>query len=184
MASDRQLLDYLPPFLQDVVDLRYIMKAEQPEFDNLWEQIENALKDQFIIIATEKGIKRWEQMLKISPKDTDTLEERRFRIITKINRELPYTERKLHETLTAICGEGNYEIDLQPQNYHITVKLALANQNNYREVVDLLKDMLPANLTQTVQVQYNPHGYFINITHSEMSAYTHTQLRNEVFTNG
>lgn len=184
MASERQLLDYLPPFLQEVADLCHIMKAEQPEFDNLWEQIANALNDQFVLTATEKGIKRWEQMLKISPKDTDTLEERRFRIITKINRELPYTERKLHETLTAICGEGNYEIDLQPQNYHITVKLALANQNNYREVVNLLVNMLPANLTQTVQIQYNAYGAFTALTHSEMSAYTQNQLRNEVFTNG
>ena len=184
MASERLLIDYLPPFLREFREMRFIMAAIQPEIDTLYEAMHNALNDQYIQYATESGIKRYEKMLKITPKDTETLEERRFRLLTIMGKEMPYTLIKLHEMLTGICGEGNYSIDLQPHNYHIMVKLALSNENNYQQVVDMLSNTLPANLTQTVQVQYNYHDILKQFTHEELTAYTHNQLRKEVFLNG
>ena len=181
MASERLLIDYIPPFMREFREIRCIMDALQPEIDALYEAAQNVLNDQFIQFATEAGIKRWEKMLKVSPKDTDTLDDRRFRLLTMMGQEMPYTLSKLHETLSAICGEGNFLIDLQPQNYHIKVLLALSNKNAYQEVVNTLKNIIPANLIQTVQVQYNHHEILKQFTHEELSTYTHEQLRNEVF---
>lgn len=180
-TNKRYLIDYLPPFMQEYLEMRHIMSAEQPEFDGLWANCENALSDMFILYATETGVKRWESMLGITPKDTDTLDERKFRILAKLNQDLPYTMRKLEEALTTICGAGNFSINLQHEKYHIEVKLALTNSNNYDEVVDLLSKMLPANLTQKVQIMHNTHTVIKQLTHADMSAYTHEQLRNEVF---
>ncbi len=273
MASERLLIDYLPPFLREFREMRFIMAAIQPEIDTLYEAMQNALDDQYIQYATESGIKRWEKMLKITPKDTETLEERRFRLLTIMGKETPYTLIKLHEMLTGICGEGNYSVEIKPSGYHIAalafygesqylpdfqgiidslefyfkyrlgegnysievlqdseqlkiymyveaskyqlflvgleaqmkdmfgegnfsiqdqkadyfhimVLLSLANQNNYQQVVDMLSNTLPANLTQTVQIQYNHYGILKQFTHEELTAYTHNQLRNEVFLNG
>lgn len=184
MATDRKLIDYLPHFMQRYRELASIMETEQVEIDRLWAEVENALADQFILDATENGVKRWESMLAISPKDTDTIDVRKFKILTKLNQELPYTLRKLEQALTNLCGVGNYHIEVASAEYRIEVKLALANENNYQEVVDILKKMVPANMTQFVQIMYNSHNTLSRFTHAEMTAYRHEQLRSEVFTDG
>lgn len=181
MVTNRFLIDYLPPFMQEFHEIKKIMEAEQPEVDDLWGKCADALDDQFITSATANGVERWEKIVNITPKDTDTLDERKFRILTKMNQELPYTITKLKESLTVLCGEGNFSIDLQPTNYHIEVKLALTNQNNYDDVVDLLTKMIPANLTQKVQIMYNNQSVIGRFRHTELTSYTHEQLRNEVF---
>ena len=182
MAIDRKLINYLPHFMQVYREMATIMETEQVEIDRLWLEAENALADQFILEATENGVKRWESMLSVSPKDTDTLDERKFRILTKLNQELPYTLRKLEQALTNLCGNNMFSIEVIAAEYHVEIKLGVANKNNYQEVVDVLKKMIPANMTQWVQIMYNNHNVLAKLTHTEMTAYSHEQLRNEVFT--
>lgn len=181
MATDRKLVDYLPPFIQEFNEMHQIMSAEQPEIDALWNSCEEILNESFILYAKEAGIKRWESIVGVTPKATDTLDERRFRILTKMNQELPYTMKKLKEVLTVTCGEGNFFIELQPNNYHIAVKLAITNESNYGEVVDILKKMVPANMTQMVQIMYNTNEVISGFTHTQLTAYTHEELKSEVF---
>ena len=181
MATDRKLISYLPSFMQDYFEMQKIMEAQQTEIDRLWLKVENGLADQFVTDATEDGIKRWESILGISPKDTDTLEERKFRILAKLNQELPYTLQKLKESLTNLCGADGYTIEVNAAQYHVQVKLVLDKESNYQEVVDLLWKMIPANMTQLVQIMYNSNAVISRFTHAELAAYTHEQLRKEVF---
>lgn len=181
MASDRKLINYLPHFMQVYGELKSIMDTEQVEIDRLWVETENALADQFILGATENGVKRWESMLGISPKDTDSLDERKFRLLTKMNQELPYTLRKLEQALTNLCGNNMFSVEVNAAEYHVEIRLGLVNQNNYQEIVDVLKKMIPANMTQWVQIMYNNHNVLSRFTHAEMIAYTHERLRSEVF---
>ena len=157
------------------------MQAEQPEIDALWSSVETVFANQYILDATEYGVKRWESMIGISPKDTDTLDERKFRILTRLNQELPYTLTKLKEMLTVLCGEDGFSINLNAAQYHIEVKLALGNKNSYGEVQNLMKKMIPANMTQYVQVMYNSNDVIAQFTHQHLSTFTHDQIRNEVF---
>jgi hypothetical protein len=180
MATDRKLIDYLPHFMQVFREMATIMETEQFEIDRLWMEVENAFSDQFILELTENGAKRWESMLGISPKDTDTLEERRFRILTKLNQELPYTLRKLEQVLTNLCGAEGYFIEVISNEHHIEVKLAVGNHNNYSEVENILNKMIPANMTRHIELMYNTHAILSQFTHAQLSAYNHYQLRNEV----
>ena len=180
MAIDRKLLDYLPPFMQEFREIIGIMETEQIEIDALNVGAENALADQFTLELTENGAERWETMLGISPKDTDTLKERRFRILTKQNTETPYTMRKLEQMLTNLCGADGYRIELTAEQYHIEVKLAVGNHNNYSEVENILNKVIPANMTRHIELMYNTYGRMSQLTHAQLSAYTHNQLRNEV----
>lgn len=181
MATERKLIDYLPPFMREYREMEKIMEAEQPEFDLAWKRSEDALSDQFIMEATEYGVMRWESMLNITPKDTDTLDERKFRILAKLNQELPYTMTKLKESLTALSGADGFSINLQPEKYHIEIRLAVGNHSNYQAVTDLLIKMIPANMTQYVQLMYNTHIILSPFKHNYLAQYTHEQLRNEVF---
>lgn len=181
METNRKLINYLPQFMQEYLELRKIVDVEQPEIDLLWNSVEGVFADQFISEATENGVARWESMLGISPKATDTLQERRFRILAQLNQELPYTLRKLEQTLTNLCGANGYFIELNAAEYHVEVRLALVNENNYGEVKKILNEMIPANLTQVVKIMYNSHTVLKNLTYAQLSAYTHNQLKREVF---
>lgn len=180
MATDRPLVNYLPLFVQDYVEMQKIMSSEQPEIDAIDSSLLNVWNDQFILDATVNGVSRWENMLDITPKATDTLSERKFRILTRLNQELPYTMTKLNEVLTTLCGEGGFSIVLTENTYFIEIKLALTNANNYSDVQNILGKMLPANMTQHIQIMYNTHDTLNSFTHGYLHSYTHYQLRNEV----
>lgn len=184
MATDRLLINYLPHYMQEYAEIKEIMNAEQPEIDSLWSSVEQALADQYILEAGVYGISRWESMLSISPKDTDTLDERRFRILTRLNQELPYTLTKLKEALITLCGVDGFVINLQAEKYHIEVKLALGNHNNYQEVLNLLSKMIPANMTQYVSLMYVPNVDVSKYRHVDLAAYTHQFIRSEVLNDG
>lgn len=181
MATNRKLVNYLPPFVQDYLEMQEIMKAEQPEVDLLWDALKDVFADQYISDATENGVSRWESMLGISPKGTDTLDERKFRILTQLNQELPYTKRKLTQVLNNLCGADGYSVEINAAERHIKVKLGLSDQNNYTEVEKILNKMIPANMTKFIQIMYNSGAVLSQFTHSQLSTYTHDQLRKEVF---
>ena len=181
MASNRLLINYLPPYMQEYAEMQEIMKAEQPEFDFLWEAFETAMNNQFIEDATEYGVRRWESMLDITPKDTDTIDERKFRILTRLNQELPYTLTKMREILTTLCGADGYSINLQAEKYHVEIRIALGHHNNYMEVVKVIDKMVPANMTTYVKLMYNTYDTIGAFRHKDLVPYTHDQLRKEVF---
>ena len=182
MANERMLINYLPQFMQDYFEMQKIMESEQSQVDAIWAAVESSFADQFISDATEHGVKRWESMLQINPKDTDSLDERKFRILTRLNQELPYTMRGLERALTNLCGADGYSIKLAAEEYHIEIKLALNYKNNYEDVTKLLQKMIPANMTQNVQIIYNTHNVLKKFTHAQLAAYSHHDLRNEVLT--
>lgn len=177
---DRKLIDYLPAYMQDYTEMATIMEVEQPEVDSLWTAMEAALMDQFVMDATEYGVSRWEKILKIFPKATETLDERKFRIITLINQQLPYTMRSLEQTLIKLCGEDGFSIDLNANEYHLEIKLALGNHSNYAEVEKMLTAMIPANLVGVISLMFNQHETVARFTHEQLGAFTHYHIRNEV----
>lgn len=183
MANDRFLIDYLPPYMQEYLEIQAIMRTEQPEIDDLWSAAENTFANQFIMDATEYGVVRWERMLKITPKATDTLDERKFRILARLNQELPYTLTRLKELLTLLCGEGGFTIDLQANLYHIDIKLGVGNHSNYGEVERMLNAMIPANMTKYIGLLFNPHREIKRVRHMDLKPYTHTNVRTEVLPN-
>lgn len=179
---NRRLIDYLPPYLKNYQELKAITDdAEQPEIESLWVSLESTMNDQFIPYATENGVSRWESILGITPKETMTLDERKFTIITRLNEELPFTQRRLEDFLKGVCGEGGYVYEAHNEDYIINIKLALANENNYQDVVNYLSKVIPANMIANVIIMYNSHEQFSAYTHSQLGAYTHDRLRKEVF---
>ena len=83
---ERKLIDYLPYVIRDYAEFQGIMGSEQPEVEKAWNTTDDLLDNQFIPTAGNMGLSRWEKILGITPKGTDSLEDRRFRILTRISR--------------------------------------------------------------------------------------------------
>lgn len=172
-------MDYLPLFVQDYAEIKAIMDAEQVTVKKVWEDAENVLNDQFVVDATEYGVKRWESILKITPKATHTLDERKFYILARLNEQLPYTLETLKNMLSFLCGKDGYSLKLDANNYMLTVKLALSNEHNFETVENLIERVVPANLVRRVGM-FNTYGIVGGLTHGQLSAYTHTEIRQEI----
>ena len=101
---------YLPPFLKEFLEMREILGAEEPEFQELVKQYDDVLKDNFIVTATERGIARFESTLGIRPDASASLETRRSAVLTKWWDATPYTLRTLKNRIAMIQGNSNIQI--------------------------------------------------------------------------
>lgn len=86
---DIKIQNYQPPLVRAQREMRYIAEAENPAFNCVYGILDTALKDQFILTATEIGISRWEKILNIKPPAQSTLEQRRAAVLARLLARIP-----------------------------------------------------------------------------------------------
>lgn len=179
---DRALMDYLPGIMQDYEEMQQIMQVEQPGIEALWEACDSLMNEAYVQTETGLGAKRWESILEISPKDTDTLEVRNFRIQGRLVEDLPYTYRMFERQLIALCKEKGYSLFMTEQNgLTLKIRVALSAKELKDEVVKLAERIVPCNIILDVELMYNTHAMLKGYTHAGLSDTTHAQLREKVF---
>lgn len=146
MSKAVDLLSYWMPLLRNLKEFKEIAKAEEPELRYLLNAVEQTLSNMFIDLSNEAGISRFEQMLKIVPNLDDTIETRRFRVLSKWNKKEVYTDETLEELLTSLCGEGNYEIIRKYDEYFLKIITKLSVKDAFETVSEVLQEILPCNL--------------------------------------
>ena len=146
-----KILDLWPSIMREFEEFQKIAEIEGSLFGQLEQEIENIVDDQFISTATEKGIARWEKMLKVVPSADDTLETRRQRILLKYLDQLPYTYRRLLQYLSSVSS--NYNVTLNNDIYELFIKIVLAGYSQRDALADVLRQMIPANLVLKMQTQ-------------------------------
>lgn len=177
MAKEVNILSYLPPLVWRIKELVEIANVENPVLESLWQQIENTINSRFILLANEEGIARYESMMQISAPATDTIETRRFRILTRFQEQAPYTNRVLVQLLDSLLGEGQYVLKRDPANKVLEVKIELTVRGQFEAVVVMLERITPQNMILRVELRYNQHAKLAQYTHAQLAAYTHEQLR-------
>lgn len=183
----RHLIEYLPDFLRSVREYKAILTdAFEPEVVELFQAIENAMNDQFIETASEYAISRYEKMLKIVPKATHSLDDRRFTILTRINEHPPYTMEALKQKLENLCGKDGYSVEVDVEKFILKVKIALTSRNAYDDVCKLVERIAPMNLILDISLMYNQHKLYQpeKYRHNELTKYKHIELREKVFEDG
>jgi len=180
---DREIntINYLPDFLKEFREFRALAEAENPELLYAWGVYGELLNNQFVSDSGEPGVKRWEAILGLLPKGSDTLDIRKFRILARLNEKLPYTRRILEQQLAALCGEDGYLVEIRNGEYTLAVRVAMAAKAKFEEVGSLLGRIVPANMVIDLSLLYSSHSKLSGFTHAELSTRTHEQLRNEVF---
>lgn len=180
----KKLQDYLPSILLKTYEFPLLCDTEQREFDRLNTAVDEVLDTQFVSTAGERGIARYEKIFGITPMDTDTLAERRFKVLAKINAQLPFSVRRLRQQLETLCGADGYKLELDGDRYTLTVKVALTAKRNQQAVEELLADIVPANMVCTTSLLYNQHADLTRFTHAQLALLTHFAIREEVLPDG
>lgn len=180
----KKLNEYLPSILLKTYEFPLLCDTEQREFDRLNTAVDEVLDAQFVSTAGERGIERYEQIFSIVPQDTDTLDERRFRVLAKINAQLPFSIRRLRQQLATLCGDDGYKLEVNGGVYTLTVKVALTAKRNQQAVEELLANIVPANMVCTTSLLYNQHADLTRFTHAQLALLTHFEIREEVLPDG
>ena len=180
----KKLQDYLPPILLKTYEFPLLCETEQPEIDRLHDAADAVLDAQFLSTAGEYAIPRYEKIFGVVPQDTDTLDERRFKVLTRINTQLPFSVRRLRQQLATLCGADGYKLEVNGAVYTLTVKVALTAKRNQQAVEELLADIVPANMVCTTSLLYNQHADLTRFTHAQLALLTHFEIREEVLPDG
>ncbi|GKH50372.1 hypothetical protein CE91St46_14830 [Eubacteriales bacterium] len=147
MAKEVYLLSYWMPLLKKLKEFKEIAKTEEPELRYILEAIDRTLANMFIETADEYGIKRYEDMMGIVPDESDTLDTRRFRVLTLWNDYVPYTEPELYRWLVSVCGSADaFTLEEHYKEYWLKLTTRLGVKGAYELISDTLAEMLPANL--------------------------------------
>lgn len=146
MRDEVSLTEYLPEFLSGFSETKAALKAEEPEFELLWDSAERVLKNQFIETADEYGISRFESIMGILPSAEDSLEVRRARVSSKWLSALPYTLKMLVKKLFVLCGGEDFRVIKKYDGYTVRVVTHLKSYGELLGLKELLEEMIPANI--------------------------------------
>lgn len=144
--NDIDISQFLPPVSRDSQDIQEVMRIENPEFKLLWDIMADILDNQFIPTMGEFGLSHWEWILDVLPQDTDTIEDRRNRILRLLAGTRPYTVEKLQEMLDATFGTGSVGVDLNENLYEIWFILSKEMRERSGEVISYAEPIVPKNL--------------------------------------
>lgn len=166
--------------MKEIREFQNIAESENPEFNLVWQELQYIMDDQFIRDATLNGVSRRERMLKITPFTSDTLDERKFRLLTRYNEDIPYTVPNLRIQLTNLCGLNGYKMNLINNTFTLIVKVELVAKRNLETVREMLERVTPLNMIIDLDLMYNQHKTLHLYTHRQLQQFTQLALRNEV----
>ncbi len=139
------LIDYLPQFLKEYEVLENILNVQNEFLEQMQAESNLLFQNSFVKTANEQGIKRFEQMLKIKPFKSDTIETRRERVLMSLDQNLPYTLEVLIEKIRNLIGD-KFNYDLSYVEYFFKIVSTLDSISKIKILEDLIDEHLPANL--------------------------------------
>lgn len=141
----------LPPIydgIRDTDELSETVAIELDALDKAREQVEN---EQFIMTSSEKYIRIREKGWNIrADPTTESLDFRRRRIITRQSTRLPITQRRVHEILNMLVGEGNYEEHLNIEKCEAVFIFEATDAAVNSEIDYTLERMIPLNINLSI----------------------------------
>ncbi len=142
-----KLVEYMPPYLKNVLEFNKIFDTEDIEIENMRYLINKILREVIVKTANSYGLERYEKIYGITNK-AETIEARRMNILFKINNKVPYTLKWLINTLNESIGENNYELVAKDYELYITINLA------YTEAAEMLKSNLIKQIPANIKLDY------------------------------
>lgn len=149
-----QLKELLPIWYEGIVETDILMDAEQKLFDDLESQIKLAQNNQYVSTADSKTIAIYEQMLGIVTDPLDSLDLRRFRVLTRLTTQKPYTMRYLLEVLSSFGDPA--ELTMFYDEYRLLVEMNFEKLGQLSEIEYIFRTVVPANILVDARNEIKP----------------------------
>jgi len=147
----KKSIEYLPSFLNEIEEYKQIFNAGDTELSNVYDVIENIVKETIVQTAENYGLQQYEKIYNLS-NSFGNVSERRFNIQTKMISQLPFNLEWLNNKLTSLVGENGYTINLNRNTYSLTIYVSHIFLEIANELNDTLRKEIPANLVLTINL--------------------------------
>ena len=161
--------------IPDIAQIYAINEEQGEQLDNDVEQINN---DIFVDSMGDDVLKHWEKIFSIEVKDDASLEDRRFKVKSKLIERLPYSYRVMISKLNAMLPFG-YDLYLNEDLTYMQVKVNLVTKYTLPDVQEFLEEIAPLNMFLEVILKYNTYGVLNQFTHGALGSYAYGQLVDE-----
>lgn len=173
MIERGNLKELLPSYFENVREMQVLMNVENGMAEKAADNLQRVQDNFNIQTAHEEVIAYYEEFYNINKKETDTLQERRFRILVRMISQPPFTPGYLQERLEML---GTWaRITERPQRYELEIETSLTGRGEVDELPYLFNTIIPSNL---VVVSKNR----IEIESSQTLYFGHTTLYTNLFT--
>ena len=169
---------HTPEAITGIPDLEQHYEAVDNQITKIRQEINRLDEDNFFENMSEGRVARWERVLHLTPKSTDTLDERRFAVETSVTDTLPYTYIALCNELKAMAGAsttiGRY---FDGYGMVLEVSVGVGSASMVNAIGTMLDKKLPLDVVYTVTVRYTPYYVLEAYRHNQLRQYTHDELR-------
>lgn len=146
-SRDRlDIRDNLPTYYRGFREIDILAEALSYVLGELDSEYQKVLCNQFIQTADAIGIARFEKMLSITPNESDSLEARRQRVLSKMAVSSLFTYKVLETTLKEMCDNGEYKITSNLDTFFMDLKVRIGQKGMMDVLYDTLYTMLPAHI--------------------------------------
>lgn len=178
----RTLISRYPDFLAGSAEFKDVQDAMEPEVIALWEA-RDGLMAQLEVETATWGLKYWETALGLNVGESKDADYRRSRIRAKL-RGAGVTTVAMVKNVAESFSDGAVDVTEHPDQYQIDIKFVgtLGIPPNMDDLTQSLRESLPAHLKWDYLFVYNTNAVLSAFTHTQLAAYTHYEIRNEVLT--
>ena len=145
-----KISDYMPELYKKNIEMNNIIDSEEVEMESLKNKIDTSFENTFLVNSNLEGVTNFEKLLGLSIDLQASLEDRRQRALARLQLNPPFTEAYLENYLNKTIGQYNWTLDIDYNNYAITITTLKPGKFWYNELVSFLMDILPCNLVLTI----------------------------------
>ena len=146
MDNRQELIDYLPEHLKKFKEFQEINRVLQDVIDSIAGSADTLVNNCYINECDANSIAHYERIYSITPEPTDTLEQRKNRIIQKLSFSPRNNIDNLYARVAEFCGDDEYSISYEPQKNNLTIATSFEDSSRYVEFCEYIESTLPMNM--------------------------------------
>ena len=141
----RKFLGYISPIYEQSVIMQAVMEAIGAEWDDVDRLTDEVFAQLFPQTATW-GIMYWEWLLGISPNDSLSIEQRRTRVLTRMQTRWPMTKERMEQLVRTFSQDKQAFIREFFDQYRFEVLFSLTQSVDLGTVYEVIEEAKPAHL--------------------------------------
>lgn len=154
MSKKIKTLNHLPEIYHTIREMQQITQTEDNEIIQLNTWNKKDRDDAFILTASEKSLKIWENEIGIrADEEKETIEFRRKRLINRYTLKPPFTMRWLEEQLKELMGDGFIRIERSDKILDLIIYVDISSFPLLLEFETTIEAVLPLTMSMEKRME-------------------------------
>jgi len=144
-AKGKRFLEYISPIYEQSIIMQAIMEAIGAEWDDVDRLTDDVFAQLFPQTATW-GIVYWERLVGIPRNDSLSIEQRRVRVLTRMQTRWPMTKERMEQLVRTFSKDKQAFIREFFDQYRFEVLFSLTQSVDLGTVYEVIEEAKPAHL--------------------------------------